>query len=81
MAATTPRRSRKPAFSEPPRLERPTRSTRHCDWSAPAANLTSFPAAYFAEAQPTTAMDMILRLPGFVFDSGAQVRLKLTDLA
>ena len=40
----------------------------------PVANVTRFPAAFFAEARPTTAMDMITRLPGFVFDSGAQVR-------
>lgn len=35
---------------------------------------TPFPAAYFADSRPTTAFDMILRLPGFSFDPGAQVR-------
>ena len=40
----------------------------------PTSNVTSFPASFFAQARPTTAMDMIARLPGFVFDSGAQVR-------
>ncbi len=29
-----------------------------------------FPASYFAEAQPATAYDMILRVPGFLFDAG-----------
>ncbi len=38
------------------------------------ANIAAFPAGFFSEARPNTAMDMINRLPGFVFDSGAQVR-------
>lgn len=33
-----------------------------------------YPAAFFAAAQPTTALDMIGRLPGFVFDGGSSVR-------
>ncbi|MBA2921251.1 TonB-dependent receptor [Sphingomonas sp. MAH-20] len=34
-----------------------------------------YPAAFFAEAQPANAYDMILRLPGFQFDEGdADVR-------
>lgn len=33
-----------------------------------------YPAAFFAAAQPTTALDMIGRLPGFVFDGGGSVR-------
>ena len=36
--------------------------------------LVTFPAAFFADARPGTAYDMILRLPGFSFDGGAQVR-------
>lgn len=30
----------------------------------------TFPAAFFADAQPATAYDMILRVPGFAFDAG-----------
>jgi len=45
---------------------------------APGAGATSgvssFPAAFFADARPNTAMDMVNRIPGFVFDGGAQVR-------
>lgn len=37
-------------------------------------DVTSYPAGFFAEARPNTAMDMIDRLPGFAFSSGAQVR-------
>lgn len=33
-----------------------------------------YPADFFAAAQPTTALDMIGRLPGFVFDAGGDVR-------
>ncbi len=33
-----------------------------------------YPADFFAAAQPTTALDMIGRLPGFVFDGGSSVR-------
>ena len=33
-----------------------------------------YPAEFFAAAQPTTAMDMVRRLPGFVFDGGGDVR-------
>lgn len=39
-----------------------------------ARDVTSYPATFFAEARPNTAMDMINRLPGFTFDGGAQVR-------
>jgi hypothetical protein len=34
----------------------------------------SYPAAFFAAAQPNTAADMVARLPGFVFDPGDSVR-------
>lgn len=44
--------------------------------AAPSATTgtTSYPAAFFADARPNTAMDMVSRIPGFVFDGGAQVR-------
>jgi hypothetical protein len=52
-----------------------------CGWGAASAaqtagapqslsGLQSFPAEFFAVAQPQTARDMIDRLPGFVFDDG-----------
>ena len=42
----------------------------------PATNqgVTSYPASFFAEAQPNSAMDMIARIPGFAFDPGDSVR-------
>lgn len=41
--------------------------------SAPAA-VTSYPPAYFAPESPTSALDMVVLLPGFSFDRGAGVR-------
>jgi hypothetical protein len=35
---------------------------------------TSYPAAFFADARPTNASDMIDRLPGFQLDTGASAR-------
>ena len=40
---------------------------------APQA-VTSYPPEFFAAAQPTTALDMVLLLPGFTFDKGDTVR-------
>lgn len=42
--------------------------------SAQAEGRLEYPADFFATAQPTTAYDMIGRLPGFVFDAGGDVR-------
>ncbi|MBL8553720.1 MAG: TonB-dependent receptor [Phenylobacterium sp.] len=36
--------------------------------------VTVYPPGFFAEAQPTSAYDMVIRLPGFTFDKGAAVR-------
>ncbi len=49
------------------------------DKAAPAAaastsSIVAYPAAFFASAQPNTAMDMLGRLPGFTFDGGDGVR-------
>lgn len=43
---------------------------------APAAErgVTAYAPAFFAAASPTSAYDMIIRLPGFTFDKGALVR-------
>ncbi|MDP1739043.1 MAG: TonB-dependent receptor [Caulobacter sp.] len=41
---------------------------------AEAQGVTPYLAAFFAEAQPNSAMDMIARIPGFSFDQGDQVR-------
>ena len=38
------------------------------------AAIASYPAAYFAGAQLSTAYDMVGRLPGFVFDDGNSAR-------
>ncbi len=43
--------------------------------AAPSASgLVRYDPDFFASMRPNTAFDMILRLPGFAFDSGAQVR-------
>ncbi len=47
--------------------------------AAPAAaagekGVIAYPPAFFAEASPTSAYDMVIRLPGFTFDKGAVVR-------
>jgi outer membrane receptor protein involved in Fe transport len=41
---------------------------------AAASAVTRYDAAYFAQQRPNTAFDMIVRLPGFAFVDGAQVR-------
>jgi outer membrane receptor protein involved in Fe transport len=40
----------------------------------PASGVLTYTGAYFADAHPNTAMDMIRRLPGFVFDNGESAR-------
>ena len=44
--------------------------------SAPAqpAAVISYPAAFFADQKPGTALDMVGRLPGFSLDTGSSVR-------
>ena len=44
--------------------------------TAPAspASVTSYPPSYFSSASPTSALDMIVLLPGFSFDKGGGVR-------
>ena len=44
--------------------------------ATPVANqgVTAYPASFFAQAQPNSAMDMIVRIPGFAFDEGDEVR-------
>ncbi len=39
-----------------------------------AGAVTSYPTSYFASSSPTTAYDMVQRLPGFMFDLGSAVR-------
>ncbi|HEY7901346.1 MAG TPA: hypothetical protein VIC25_09195 [Caulobacteraceae bacterium] len=41
---------------------------------ATAGLVTSYPAAFFAPAQPSTALDMVGRVPGFSLDVGGGVR-------
>ncbi|WP_309605737.1 TonB-dependent receptor domain-containing protein [Phenylobacterium sp.] len=40
----------------------------------PQSAVTAFPAAFFAATNPSTALDMINRVPGFTLDTGASVR-------
>jgi outer membrane receptor protein involved in Fe transport len=42
--------------------------------TAATQGVVSYAPDFFTSTRPTTAFDMILRLPGFSFDSGAQVR-------
>ena len=45
--------------------------------AAPEASgrgVISYPPAFFADARPTTALEMVERLPGFVLDTGDNVR-------
>lgn len=37
-------------------------------------HVVTYPAAFFAPSQPTTALDMVQRTPGFTFDAGAGAR-------
>ena len=39
-----------------------------------APGVISYPPAFFAEQRPTTALDMVQRLPGFSLDGGDNVR-------
>ncbi|MDO9223920.1 MAG: TonB-dependent receptor, partial [Caulobacter sp.] len=39
-----------------------------------STGVTPYAAAFFAAAQPNSAMDMISRIPGFAFDGGSGVR-------
>ena len=41
---------------------------------ASPATVTSYPASFFADIRPNTALDMINALPGFALDTGDQVR-------
>ena len=45
------------------------RGTRPAD-----EGVIAFPASYFADQRPNTALDMVQRLPGFTFDTGDTVR-------
>ncbi|WP_374344962.1 TonB-dependent receptor plug domain-containing protein [Phenylobacterium sp.] len=40
----------------------------------PETGVISYNAGYFAAVGPTTALDMVMRLPGFTFDKGTVVR-------
>jgi outer membrane receptor protein involved in Fe transport len=42
--------------------------------AAASQGVISYPPAFFAEARPANAQEMIARLPGFTFDDGADVR-------
>jgi hypothetical protein len=42
-----------------------------------SAQVTTYPPAFFAEARPATALDMVERLPGFTFEEA----MPSTDLS
>lgn len=42
--------------------------------SSASQGTTSYPAAFFAASQPTTALNMVNLLPGFTLDTGSSVR-------
>src|SRR3954468_12233306 len=43
-------------------------------YAAPSEAVSTYPAAFFADAHPATANDMIGRLPGFNLDNGSGAR-------
>jgi hypothetical protein len=43
-------------------------------WAADSEAISTYPAAFFADAHPATANDMISRLPGFLMDNGSGSR-------
>jgi outer membrane receptor for ferrienterochelin and colicin len=42
--------------------------------SAPTNGVISYPPAFFTEFRPSTAQDMISRIPGFIYSKGDEVR-------
>lgn len=57
------------------RVDLPTTNTTTSGATPPTATgVTPYPAAFFAENRPQTALDMINRLPGFTFAGGDSVR-------
>jgi len=43
-------------------------------WAQTPTDVITYPPAFFAAAAPTTAFDMVTRLPGFAFERGDSVR-------
>src|SRR6185437_16853817 len=43
-------------------------------WAAESDAISTYPAAFFADARPATANDMIGRVPGFNLDNGSGTR-------
>jgi len=43
-------------------------------WAQPDQGISAYPPSFFADSRPTTAYDMITRLPGFAFDNGLSAR-------
>jgi hypothetical protein len=42
--------------------------------AAPEQAVTVYPADFFAESHPSTASDMVARIPGFILDTGSSAR-------
>jgi len=49
-------------------------AARAADAAAPASAVIGYPASFFAPMGLDTALDMVQRVPGFVFDDGSNVR-------
>jgi hypothetical protein len=64
------------AFATGAAAQTATVATDSAAAAAPAGQqgVTPYVAAFFTEFQPTTAMDMLARIPGFAFDGGDSVR-------
>ena len=64
-----------PGPQAPPPAPEPTpRAARLAEAPAGAQGVIRYDPVYFTSFAPNTAMDMIVRLPGFAFDAGPQVR-------
>ncbi|HEX8234308.1 MAG TPA: TonB-dependent receptor [Caulobacteraceae bacterium] len=60
--------------NHPPTPTPTARDIRTGDDPPAQAGVIRYDAAFFADARPNTAMDMISRIPGFTFERGDQVR-------
>ncbi len=62
------------AVAEPPAAPEPSPAAAAQVAPGAPSGLIRYDPPFFAATGPNTAMDMVLRLPGFGFDAGAQVR-------
>ena len=60
--------------AEPAAASAPPAATAPATATAAQQGVISYPPSFFADVGPSTALEMIQRLPGFSFDRGAAVR-------